>query len=112
MLQFVDPSIDNDTFFDFGALDWNALTAMATKTGFPLNQPALGPRFAADGSCDFGHPENWGDPLNPTSACGNYFPIIYAPGNLRRSGGQVRPWHEERSATPHPSADAEAGRAA
>ncbi len=46
----VDPSIDDDTFFNFGDLDWNALTAMATKTGFTFNQPAVGPRFAADGS--------------------------------------------------------------
>ncbi|MCH6547083.1 MAG: hypothetical protein IH798_01440 [Gemmatimonadetes bacterium] len=83
----VDPSIDDDTFFDFGDLDWNALTAMATKTGFTLNNPAVGPTFGAGGECNFGDPENWGDPLNPGSTCGNYFPIIYAPGNLRLNVG-------------------------
>ena len=25
---------------------------------------------------------NWGDPYNPVGACGNYFPVIYAKGDL------------------------------
>ncbi len=83
----VDPSIDDDTFFDFGDLDWNALTAMATKTGFTLNNPRIGPTFVAGGQCNYGDPENWGDPLTPGSTCGNYFPIIYAPGNLTLNVG-------------------------
>ena len=83
----VDPSIDDDTFFNFGDLDWNALTAMATKTGFTLTNPGIGPTFGGGGECNFGDPENWGDPLTPTSTCGNYFPIIYAPGNLRLNIG-------------------------
>ena len=31
--------------------------------------------------------DNWGDPATPTGVCFGYFPIIYAPGNLRISGG-------------------------
>ena len=84
----VDPSIDDDTFFDFGGLDWDALTAMATKTGFTLNNPRIAPSFGAGGECTVGDPENWGDPLNPGSTCGNYFPIIYAPGNLNLNQGE------------------------
>ncbi len=83
----VDPSIDDDTFFDYGDMDWNALTALATKTGFALFQPPIGPRFNGDGSCNTGDPNNWGDPLNPGSTCGSYFPIIYAPGNLTLNVG-------------------------
>lgn len=83
----VDPSIDDGTFFDFGDMDWNALTELATKTGFTLLQPPIGPTVNGDGSCNTGDPNNWGDPLNPTSTCGSYFPIIYAPGNLRLNVG-------------------------
>src|SRR4029079_18254653 len=34
---------------------------------------------------------NWGEPnggVGSVTACFNYFPIIYAPGNLRISGGR------------------------
>ena len=84
----VDPSIDDDTFFGFGDLDWAGLTAMATKTGFTLNNPQVEPSFNGDGSCNTGDVENWGDPLNPTSTCGGYFPIIYAPGDLKLNTGE------------------------
>ncbi len=47
----VDPSIDDGTFFDFGDMNWDALTALATKTGFALFQPPIGPRLNGDGSC-------------------------------------------------------------
>jgi hypothetical protein len=29
---------------------------------------------------------NWGDPLDPTGPCGNYFPIIYSENTLRING--------------------------
>ena len=77
-----DPSIDDDTFFSFGDLDWATLTSVATKTGFTLNNPRVEPSFNGDGSCNTGVVENWGDPLDPGSTCAGYFPIIYAPGNL------------------------------
>jgi len=82
-----DPSIDDDTFLLFGDLDWASLTAMATKTGFTLNNPKVEPSFNGDGSCNTGDVENWGDPLNPGSTCGGYFPIIYAPGDLNLNVG-------------------------
>jgi hypothetical protein len=82
-----DPTLDDETFFDFGDLDWASLTAMATKTGFTLQNPNVEPRFNGDGSCNTGDPENWGDPLTPNSSCGNYSPIIYAPGTLNLNKG-------------------------
>ena len=82
----VDPSIDDDTFLNFGDLNWASLTALATKTGFTLNNPKIEPSFNGDGSCNTGDVENWGDPLNPGSTCGSYFPIIYAPGDLNLNG--------------------------
>ena len=79
----VDPSIDDeDTFFGFGDVDWDLLTAMANKRGFTPNNPHVEPSFNGDGSCNFGDVNNWGDPKNPGSTCGGFFPIIYAPGDL------------------------------
>lgn len=37
----------------------------------------------ADGECSTSVLTNWGDPLNPTAPCGNYFPIIHVDGNAR-----------------------------
>jgi hypothetical protein len=82
-----DPSLGDDTFFNFGDLDWNALTAIATKTGFTLSNPPVGPSFNGDGSCNTGDPNNWGDPLSAVSTCADYFPIIYAPGDLKLNVG-------------------------
>ena len=81
-----DPSLDSDTFFNFGDLDWNALTAMATKTGFVLNNPQVAPSFNGDGSCNTGDVRNWGDPLT-NGPCSGYAPIIYAPGTLNLNIG-------------------------
>lgn len=78
----VDTNIDDDTFFSFGDLDWALLTAMANKRGFTLSNPHVEPSFNADGSCNTGDVDNWGDPKNPGSTCGDFFPIIYAPGDL------------------------------
>jgi hypothetical protein len=33
-------------------------------------------------TCNTADPNNWGDALDPGGRCGNYFPIIYAPGDL------------------------------
>lgn len=38
-------------------------------------------------TCNTADPNNWGDAVDPTGRCGNYFPIIYAPGDLELSSG-------------------------
>jgi hypothetical protein len=40
---------------------------------------ATGPAFVA-GTCDRTSPTNWGDPDNPGSPCGSYFPLVAASG--------------------------------
>lgn len=82
-----DPTISDDTFFEFGDLDWDGLVSLANKTGFTLLNPTVEPSLDFDGECDASDPENWGDPLNPTLPCGEYFPIIYAPGDLKLNSG-------------------------
>jgi hypothetical protein len=82
-----DPTINDSTFFKYGDLDWNELTAMATtvytgNTG-PLTQ--INPS-ASGGVCDTGNLQNWGEPDRTSgyvTECINYFPIIYVNGNLQ-----------------------------
>jgi hypothetical protein len=47
----------------------------------------MSPSFVS-GNCNYADNLNWGDPLNPSSACGGYFPIIYVNATMRvQSGG-------------------------
>jgi len=81
----------DSTYFNYGpGLDWNTLTAMATKTyasGANLN--GLAPSISGS-LCNTSDPSNWGDPMHTTPSllpCQNYFPIIYAQGDLKITGG-------------------------
>ncbi len=74
---------EDSTYFKYGEVEWADLVAMATKriaAGVTLN--GIGPTLDTDGSCKKSDLLNWGDPLRLTT-CGNYFPIIYAEGNLK-----------------------------
>ena len=46
------------------------------------------PSPAAAGSCNTADPYNWGDPLTPSAACGGYFPVVWAEGDIHVTGGQ------------------------
>jgi hypothetical protein len=80
-----DPTVNSNTFSQFGNTNFNQLAARAnlvvsgTLTG-------IAPVILA-GACRTSIITNWGDPMNPASACGSYYPIVYAPGNLHLSGG-------------------------
>jgi hypothetical protein len=81
----------DSTYFNYGpGLDWNALTAAASKTiSGGSTMSTIGPSVSA-GSCNTASSTNWGDPLHtdPTMLpCQSYFPIIYAAGNLQLTGG-------------------------
>ncbi len=83
-----DPSMNDSTFFQYGDTDWDGLVAMANKTvPSSMTGVAFSPSFNQDGSCNTGDIANWGDPLDPTSRCGGYFPIIYAPNGLQVNQG-------------------------
>jgi hypothetical protein len=88
-----DSTIVDETFTQFGDLDWDQLTALAqlegknvTSLGTNINstQPALN----GGGACDETVMTNWGDTL-PSAPCGSYFPLIYHGGPTLRiqSGG-------------------------
>lgn len=74
---------DTTTYFDYGSANWKMLVSMSK---YVYNDP-VGPSYRADGSCNTGDPNNWGDPNRntPAGACENYFPILYSPGDLNLS---------------------------
>jgi len=82
-----DPSINDDTFTEFGDLAWNDLIQMADIRA-PTGSLNVAPSFSGDGTCNTGDTENWGDPETPGSACEDYFPIIFVNGdaNIQANG--------------------------
>jgi hypothetical protein len=84
-----DPTISDETFRQFGELNWDELVAMADihLPSGTINGTA--PDSTLAGGCITSNPTNWGNPLNPNSACGDYFPIIHidAPYGRIQSGG-------------------------
>lgn len=88
-----DPDIVDETFTQFGDLDWPQLVALAqlegkdlTSVGGTINNTA--PSVDGSGRCNEAVLTNWGD-TDPTGSCGSYFPLLYHPGPTLRiqSGG-------------------------
>jgi hypothetical protein len=84
---------DTATYFNYGDLNWNDLTGIATKvyTGSPtMNQMA--PSLTASGECNYGSSLNWGEPYHtiPAGKCEDYVPIIHfkGSGTVTLSGGR------------------------
>ena len=79
-------AMDTNTYFYYGGLTWNDLVSMADKqvSGTMTN---IGPSTAA-GACRYSDIRNWGDPNRAATPglCEQYFPIIYAPGDLAING--------------------------
>jgi hypothetical protein len=75
-------------FTVFGDMTWDEVKAMATKvyvhnTVLSQIQESCTPSGCASTStCNTASTSNWGNPTSTTSPCRNYFPIIYAQGNL------------------------------
>ncbi len=85
-----DPPLDDKYFQQFGDLSWEDLVNRADIRLPGGNINTTQPDSTADGVClsGQGYPTNWGNPLNPDGACGDYFPIIYVNGTaLIQSGG-------------------------
>jgi len=88
-----DPDIVDETFTQFGDMDWAELIALAQLEG--KNVSSLGSTInntgpsSTGGVCNESVLTNWGDP-NPANACGSYFPLIYHGGpSLRIQSGGV-----------------------
>jgi len=82
-----DSSITRENLVKFGEWDYEDLVAQAEKIIPPgTNAGGAGPSLRSDGSCNVQDKFNWGAPQNPNHACHNYFPIIYAQGDLELNG--------------------------
>ena len=79
-----DPTVNINTFTEFHGVNYAQLASRPGTLQHPGGNINTYPSFNADGSCRTGLADinNWGDPHNPTSRCGNYFPIIHVNGNL------------------------------
>ena len=82
-----DPSINNNSFTNFGGATYAQLAARANITLGPGTYKT-NPNFGGPTGCDKTDLLNWGDGLNPTSACGDYFPIIHITGDVTLNGDQ------------------------
>jgi len=81
-----DPSLTDSSFTNFGGATFAQLAARANITlagGNYKTQPTF-----AGANCNKNDLTNWGDGVNPTSACGGYFPIIHITGNATLNGDQ------------------------
>jgi len=85
------PPLDDDYFRRFGDLEWDQLVAMADIELPAGNINNTHPDSTSTGLCLTGqsYPTNWGNPLNPGAACGNWFPIIHVNGTGRIQSGGV-----------------------
>jgi hypothetical protein len=85
-----DTTITASTFTDFNGITFADLAGMAT---WNVSGTVTGVSPSLNGAaCDESDGQNWGEPYAGTgfAACFGYFPIIYAPGDLRLSGGRAQ----------------------
>lgn len=82
---------DVSGFFDFTDFTFEELAAEASYTltaGETVAGGIPAPVYNVDGTCDTSNQYNWGDPENPGQPCADWFPIIYAPGDLHLESNQ------------------------
>ena len=84
-----DPTMVDQTFTQFGDMDWAQLTTLAALEGKDLSSitgtiSTIEP-VVVGGLCDTSPLLNWGDTL-PTAPCGSYFPLLYHGGSMRIQG--------------------------
>ena len=77
-----DSTVQPSSFTQFGSVSYSDLVAKANITLSPgvtyTTQPVT--TKGKNPVCDLTVLTNWGDPQNPTTPCGTYFPIIHITG--------------------------------
>ena len=81
-----DPSLSDTSFTNFGGTTYAQLAARANVV-LPGGNYKTFPTFAG-AACDKANLTNWGDGMNPGTACGGYFPIIHITGTATLNGDQ------------------------
>jgi hypothetical protein len=80
-----DNTITDSSLSHFGDAAFDDLRSMANK--FPAAGTITGVDPSLSGlSCNTADVRNWGDPINPLAACGNYYPIIWIDGDANING--------------------------
>jgi len=81
-----DTSVHASTFTQFGDITYDDLAASATLQlpggTYKSNPSTVG------ALCDKTDVQNWGDGMNPSAACGSYFPIVHIAGDATLNGDQ------------------------
>ncbi len=82
---------DSDTagYYSLGDMTFEELADNADITlpgGTDLDADQPRPSYNGDGTCDTSDPFNWGDPLNASGACADWFPTIYIEGDALLDG--------------------------
>jgi hypothetical protein len=86
-----DPNLGDADFNQFGDMSWNDLVQLADLRfpGGNINNTAPDSTDAGVCRTGQGYPLNWGNPENPSGACGDWFPIIHVDGTARIQSGGV-----------------------
>jgi hypothetical protein len=96
----VDTTVNNSTFTDFGSTTFDELAAAAnivlgsgTYNGIAPDSSLVpvGSPLGTRGACRVSNNRNWGEPytgVGTYTQCFDYFPIIYATGNVKINGGR------------------------
>jgi hypothetical protein len=82
-----DTTISSSTLTTVGDIPFDSLRNYATKIVYPSGTPRVQPSLTGT-SCNTSDPLNWGDPLNPSQPCGNYYPIVWVDGDVSINGVQ------------------------
>lgn len=80
----VDSTINDSTLTNFGDVSFDELKDLSTIQVAGGNYK-IDPQSSGT-TCLTGVLTNWGSPLDPTGACGNYFPIIWVEGDISING--------------------------
>lgn len=81
-----DTSINTSTFTQYGDVNYTELAAAATIQ-LPGGTYKTDPTVVGT-SCDLTDNTNWGDGMNPSAACGSYYPIVHIAGDATLNGDQ------------------------
>jgi hypothetical protein len=81
-----DTTVTPATLAVFEGVAFDSLRALATKV-VPAGSHRIAPTVTG-GQCSTSDPDNWGAPLQPSTPCGGYFPIVWADGDLSINGAQ------------------------
>ena len=84
-----DPTVVDNTFFNYGDADWAALQSQATLVLAGGTISGVAPTVAS-GLCNRANNANWGEPqeVAGVTACRTYFPIVYLQGSSRVTGNR------------------------